>query len=148
MVYIVSVHRGRVCLLGKMRVGAVGFCADLYLRWVGREPEPALAYLIADEATPARLVQLPTALVERLRFRRGRQDGGLTLQEDGRVDRQSLRSVRRLTDASAEALDQLLPAMVSLPRHDLQSSSLAVVPKVSACQYCALQGRQLLCWPC
>src|SRR5437879_4684937 len=76
-VYIVSVHRGHVYLLGKMLVGAVTYAADDYRRLVGAEPEPAPEYLIADECTPARLVELPDEVARGLRFRRGKQFVGL-----------------------------------------------------------------------
>jgi hypothetical protein len=114
-VYIVSVHRGRVHLLGKMLVRAVTNSADDYRRLVGEEPEPAAEYLVAEACTPAQLVPLPDELARELRFLRGNRQVGLTFRDEDLVDRQSLRSVRRLTAASAEKLDELLPPMEPFP---------------------------------
>jgi hypothetical protein len=114
-VYIVSVHSGRVHLLGKMLVRAVTHSADDYRRLVGREPYPAAEYLVAEACTPARLVPLPHELARGLRFLRGNKLVGLTFRDEALVDRQSLRSVRRLSPASAAALDQLLPALEPFP---------------------------------
>ena len=111
VVYIVSVHRGHVHLLGKMLVRAVTHSADDYMRLVGEEPEPAAEYLVAEACTPARLVQLSDELARGLRFHRGKQLVGLSFREEAVVDRQSLRSVRRLSAESAAALDELLPAL-------------------------------------
>ena len=110
-VYIVSVHRGRVYLLGKMLVRVVTHGADDFRRYAGLEPEPAAEYLVAEASTPARLVALPVELARALRFVRGKQLVGLTFRGEELVDRQSLRSVRRLSAASAAALDELLPAL-------------------------------------
>jgi hypothetical protein len=108
-VYIVSVHRGRVHLLGKMRVGTVLRSVDEYRRLTGEEPTRADEYLIADACTPGREQELSRELTRDLRFLRGKHLVGLTIGEEGRVDRQSLRSVRRLNAESAAALDALLP---------------------------------------
>jgi hypothetical protein len=110
-VYIVSVHRGRVYLLGKMLVRLVSHSADEFRRYAGWEPEPAAEYLLAEASTPARLVALPVELIRSLRFGRGKQLVGLAFRGEELVDRQSLRSVRRLSAASARALDELLPAL-------------------------------------
>jgi hypothetical protein len=110
-VYIVSVHHGWVHLLGKMLIRVVTQSAEDYRRLVGREPEPAPEYLVAEACTPARLVRLPDELVRGLRFLRGKQLVGLSLREEVLVDRQSLRSVRRLSAESAAALDELLPPL-------------------------------------
>jgi hypothetical protein len=109
-VYIVSVHGGRVHLLGKMLVRAVTHSADDCRRLAGAEPQPAPEYLVAEACTPARLVQLPNEVARGLRFLRGKRTVGLTFREGALVDRQSLRSVRRLSAESAAALDELLPA--------------------------------------
>src|SRR5262249_29484345 len=110
-VYIVSIHRGRVHLLGKMRVGAVLQSADEHRRLVVEEPEPAPACLVAAACTPAGLVELPEEVVLGSRFLRGSRQQVTLSFRDGLVDRQSLRSVRRLSAESAAALDELLPEM-------------------------------------
>jgi hypothetical protein len=109
-VYIVSAHRGRVHLLGKMRVRVVTHSADDFRLYAGLEPLPAAEYLVAEAYTPARLVALPAELARSLRFARGRALVGLAFRPDGGVDPQSLRGVRRLSPESAAALDALLPA--------------------------------------
>jgi hypothetical protein len=87
------------------------------------------------------LVRVPHAVARRRRFRRGRPFVGLTRREGESVDPQSLRGVRRLRAASADALDELLPAMVRLdPRAGIDPAR-PVPPEVSACRYCALRGR-------
>jgi hypothetical protein len=110
-VYIVSVHLGRVHLLGKMLVQMVTNSANDYRRLVGEEPAPAAEYLIAAECTPAQLIEVPLEVCKRLLFLRGKRQVGLTFRDEDRVDRQSLRSVRRLSPESARALDELLPAL-------------------------------------
>jgi hypothetical protein len=110
-VYIVSVHHGHVHLLGKMLVRAVTHSAEDYRRLVGREPEPAAEYLVAEACTPARLVRLSDELARGLRFLRGKRLVGLAFREEALVDRQSLRSIRRLSSESAAALDELLPPL-------------------------------------
>ena len=110
-VYIVSIHRGRVHLLSKMLVRAVTNSADDCRRYAGVDPEPAAEYLVAEAYTPARLTPLPDDLARSLRFLRGKQLVGLAFRDEALVDRQSLRSVRRLSAESAAALDGLLPAL-------------------------------------
>jgi hypothetical protein len=112
-VYMVSVRHGRVYVLGKMRVRAVTYSADDCRRWAGESLplEPAAEYLLAAACTPARLVTLPEEMARSLRFLRSKQSVGLTFDEDGKVDRQSMRSVRQLCAVSAAALDALLPAL-------------------------------------
>src|SRR5262245_17646879 len=90
-IYIVSVHRGRVYLLGKMQAGVVGYCADTFLQWVGTDPPPALEHVIAYACTPAGPIRLPDEVVERLRFRRGKEFVGLSLRDGELTERQSLR---------------------------------------------------------
>jgi hypothetical protein len=138
LLYIVSVNQGHVHLLGKMLVGQVTYCAHDYLRWVGVEPEPALEYVIAHECTPARLVRVPDQVAQRLRFRRGMQFTALTFRDGLLAERQSLRGVRRLSPDSAEALDELLPAMEPYRSMPLR---LPEGQTVSACRYCELRGR-------
>jgi hypothetical protein len=54
------------------------------------------------------------------------------------AERQSLRGVRRLSPDSAEALDELLPAMEAYRSMPL---SMPEGQTVSACRYCELRGR-------
>ncbi|MGH7172518.1 MAG: hypothetical protein ACRELG_19740 [Gemmataceae bacterium] len=110
-VYIVSVHRGRLHALGKMRVRAVLQSADEYRHLLGVEPFPAAEYIVAEACTPARRQEVPEQLTRALRFVRGKRLVPLSFSEESMVDRQSLRSVRRLSPESAAALDELLPAM-------------------------------------
>jgi len=110
VVYLMSVHHGRVHLLGKMIVQAVTFLAEDYRRLVGTAPPPAVEYLIADSFTPARLVHLSDEQARALRFRRGEKRVPLKFRETG-VDPQSLRGLRRLTAESAVQCDRLLPPL-------------------------------------
>lgn len=112
-VYIVSIHRGRLHLLGKMRVRRVLQSADEYQRLVGEEPFPAPEYIIADLCTPARRQAVPENVTRSLRFIRGRRLVALSFRDEDEsvVDRQSICSVRRLSPESAAALDELLPPM-------------------------------------
>jgi hypothetical protein len=111
-VYLVSVHRGRVHLLGKMRVRVVTHSADDFRRYAGLEPAPAAEYLVAAAYTPAWLVALPVELARSLSFVRAGQLVGLAFRGEELVDSQSLRSVRKLSPESAAALDELLAALV------------------------------------
>jgi hypothetical protein len=110
-VYIVSAHRGRINLLGKMRVRAVLHSEDEYRRLTGEDPTPGAEYLVAEACTPGQRVELSEETMQRLRFLKGKQEVGLTFREVNQVDPQSIRSVRRLSADSAAMLDRLLPAM-------------------------------------
>src|SRR5262245_20873481 len=112
VVYIVSVQKGNVYLLGKMLVGLVTYSAEDYRRWVSTEPPSAAEYLVAEACTPAKLERLSEELARSLRFLRGKQHVGLVFRKEGGVDPQSLRSVRQLSPDSAIVLDRLLPALV------------------------------------
>jgi hypothetical protein len=142
LIYLVSVHRGEMYLLGKILLDEVSYCAEEYLKQVGADPLPALEYVIAHAGTPARLVRVPHEVACRLRFQRRGQVIGLTFREGGAVDPQSLRGVRRLSAASAAALDKLLPAtMVRADPRAGRNPDQPVPQKVSECRWCALQGR-------
>jgi hypothetical protein len=132
-VYIVSVRRGCVHLLGKMLVRAVTHSADDCRRYAGVDPEPATEYLVAEAYTPARLVPLSDELTRSLRFVRGKQLVGLAFREEALVDRQSLRSVRRLSAESAAALDELLPPLV--PCRPRECSGQVYPPQGARGQY-------------
>jgi hypothetical protein len=111
-VYIVSVHRGRVHLLSKMLVRLVTHSADDFRRYAGLDSEPeAKEYLLAAAYTPARRVPLPAEIARSLRLFRGQKLVGLAFRGEDLVDRQSLRSLRRLSAESAAALDALLPPL-------------------------------------
>lgn len=110
-VYVVSIHKGDVHLLSKILVGQVTSSVDDFRLAIGEEPEPAAEYLIAEAYTPARLVKLGRELTQALRFVRGQQQVGLVFGKGGDLDRQSLRSVRRLARESATLLDKLLPGL-------------------------------------
>ena len=110
VVYIVSVRRGRVHLLGKMCVGHVLDSTDEYRRLTGEDPIPAAEYLLAATCTPANLVQLSVETAQALRFLQKRKLVPLKFHEE-QVDKQSLRGVRRLSAESAATLDDHLPEL-------------------------------------
>jgi hypothetical protein len=100
-VYFVSIRGGRIHLLSKMVVRVVTHSAEHCRRYAGVAPEPAAEYLIAGSYTPARLVLLPGELARSLRFIRGKEWVALNFRDETLVDRQSLRSVRRVSAPSA-----------------------------------------------
>lgn len=117
-VYFVSVHRGHVYVIGKMRVLAVTHSADDCRRWAGADLtiEPAAEYLLAQAMTPCRLVRLSDETTRALRFvRRNDLSASLPFEKD-KVSAQCLRGVRRLTPSSARLLDTLLPRLVACHR--------------------------------
>jgi hypothetical protein len=114
-VYFVSVHRGHVYLIGKMRALAVTHSGDDCRRWAGPDLaiEPAAEYLLAQAISPCRLVRLSDETTRALRFvRRNDLSAALPFQKD-KVSAQCLRGVRRLTPSSARLLDALLPGLVA-----------------------------------
>ncbi len=139
-VYIVSVHRGRVHLLGKMRVRLVTHSAADFRRYSGLDPGPAAEYLLAEAYTPARLVPLPGEVARGLRFLRGKEAVGLAYRGEDLVNPQSLRGVRPLSAEGALALDGLLPALVPYQPGDAvrqgerggRSDAAAVPPRIPA----------------
>jgi hypothetical protein len=109
-VYMVVVHAGKVHLIGRMRVTRV--CSRR--EWGREHPTdnlwPGEEVVVGTAGTPMRFHRtLPTDVLRQLRFqdRRGNVKA-LRIDEHGWFDPQSLRSVRRLTPASAEWLDEYL----------------------------------------
>src|SRR2546428_357606 len=67
LVYVVAVHRKQMYLLGKLEVGALVSLAEAR-QILGTEPYEAAEHLIARACTPARLIEVPMAVAEQLRF--------------------------------------------------------------------------------
>ncbi len=113
-VYVVSLSKGRLVLVGKLEVERV---ADRHeaAEILAIDPEDmwdAEDHLIASSATPMafdRLVPLETT--ERLRFLTGSGSQPLFFQVPGRLDKQTVRGRRELAPESAALLDELLPSM-------------------------------------
>ncbi len=114
-VYVFSVKRGVLYLLGKLQVGEIVFStheAEKRLQqdnlWEGPE------HLIASCCTPAQLIDVPIQVVEKLQFETASGQTTLKFVEPGELDPQTIRGVRELTYDSALELDRLLPAMEPL----------------------------------
>lgn len=118
VIYICSVIKGRLFLVGSIEVAAIlsQKQARTYLKtddvWEAKD------HIVCgpDRAMPMRFdVEVPLPLTEQLRFTTGAGEDGLIFAEPGKLDTQTLRGIRELTAASAKLLDQVLGSIVSLP---------------------------------
>lgn len=121
-IYVVTVQRGHLYLLGRMQVGKI--CSQKEAErvlgtsnlWEGKD------HLIARSGTgsPTRFDrQVPIRVVRRLQFES--PSGGskpLKFISNGVLDRQTLRGVRKLTASSAAMLNGILKTSVRLGQHD------------------------------
>jgi len=110
IVYPVTVRRGRLFLIGRLIVGQI--CGRLEAENILDDDElweGADEYLIASSATPMHFhIEVPTEVTEKLLFVASPHSKHLLFIEPGRLDKQTLRSVREIEPASARALDELL----------------------------------------
>lgn len=107
-VYVVTVLKGVLHLLGRMVVGRVADYdqADAAVDYV---PWEATDHLLASECTAMRFDRVvPTETAARLMFEGGKGPVPLKFKAAGALDEQTLRGVRRLAQGSAELLDALL----------------------------------------
>ncbi|MBP8252314.1 MAG: hypothetical protein KAX40_08100 [Herpetosiphon sp.] len=120
-VYVVTIFRGVLYVLGKMIVGMVGDRDDA-AAMLGCAPEElwdTTDHIIAEQATSKQFdLVVPHEITERLRFVSGDSTKGLFFRDNGFLDGQTLRGVRQLTPESATLLDALLPPLQKIEWHD------------------------------
>ena len=111
MVYVVTVLRGALHLLGKLQVAFVAD-AETAAAALGTTPDhlwEADDHVVADAATPMDFDrQVPLSVAEQLRFVSGDDEPKPMKFKGGMIDQQTMRGVRRLTPQSALLLDGLL----------------------------------------
>jgi hypothetical protein len=102
--YLVTIKQGRLHVANCMRVGSVSDTKTAQRILSSRDLWDAKDHVIADKASPCDFQRvLPTALTRQLRFLPGNRP--LTfVRGTNRLDGQTLRGVRRLTDESARML--------------------------------------------
>lgn len=110
-VYVVTVRKGELFLIGRMKVGEI--CDTEEAARLLERPSSQLwnapEHLIACAATSIDLeCAVPLDLTQRLRFSSSQGAKPLKFKFPGCLDTQTLRSVRELMPASAQALDCLL----------------------------------------
>ena len=117
VVYIVTVKRGRLFLIGRLTVGQICGPAEA-ARIVGMDDLwSAKEHIIAASATPMRFDNdVPAELTEKLLFVASPHSKPLRFTDPAYLDQQTLRSVRELEPASARALDELLPPDTPIQR--------------------------------
>lgn len=107
-IYVTNVFNGELRLLGAFNVESVKAAAiegkPVGATWISKE------YLLALEetATPLLLRTVPMDIVKSLRFFSGKEEVGVKLSSNGKVDRQTMRRIRELTPESVAKLEELL----------------------------------------
>lgn len=114
IVYVVTVIKGKLYLLGKMQV--VEVCTrERAAELLGDDPEnlwEANDHIVAESATTMNFDnRVPDDVVISLRFASGTKVVPLKFKSPGIIDQQTLRGVRELSSLSATKLDSLLPEM-------------------------------------
>lgn len=110
-IYVVNIRQGELYLLGRMEVGKYADSIQEVIDLIGGEPWPASDHLLALPRTATRFSRrrrVADAIVELLKFHTSKGDRGLAFLPDGKLDRQTLRGIRRLTRPSADLLDGVL----------------------------------------
>lgn len=110
-VYVVNVVKGILKLIGRLEVGKIVSMAEAE-KLMGYEVWDAPEHLVAKKgtATPMRFKrEVPLNITKELLFEGTKSYEPLKFVSEGILDRQTLRGVRRLTDASAHLLESLLP---------------------------------------
>jgi hypothetical protein len=109
VVYVITVRRGRLYLLGRLTVGRI--CSHRQAQELfGPDIWKAQEHIIAVSGTPKRFdFEVLPAITERLLFAKSGAGSPLRFTEPGHLDQQTLRGVRELEEASARLLDELLP---------------------------------------
>lgn len=107
-VYVVTIQKGVLHLLGRLEVGAV-VDFDQAAEILEYAPWEATDHLLARECTAMRFDRaVSTEVATRLRFEGGKGPVPLKYKPSGDLDEQTLRGVRRLTAEAADQLDALL----------------------------------------
>lgn len=113
-VYVVTIIKGQLYLLGKLVIDTIGDVDTIALLLNCRPDElwQARDQIIAAAATPTNSDRrVPLELTEQLRFQSGTETKGLFFRDPGQLHTQTLRNVRELTPASAQMLDSILPPL-------------------------------------
>lgn len=114
-VYMVTVLNGELYLCGKMEVAKLCSLNEA-AEYLGFQPDElwqAREHIVARAATPMSfLLRVPLPLTRRLTFKVGDLTKPLTFESRTHLDRQTLRGVRELDQASARDLDTLLPSLI------------------------------------
>lgn len=109
--YVITVRKGLLCLIGKMQVARIVSQTEAAVL-LDKDPQElwsARHHVIAGAATPMHFdLLVPLSRTRELRFRTKRSDTQLKFSLPGVLDQQTLRGMRELTPASAQLLDQLL----------------------------------------
>jgi hypothetical protein len=109
-IYVVTNPQGSLHLIGRLVVGSIVSFEEAK-RLLGDGVWDARDHVLArpGSGTPKRFDRIvPTEIVRSLHFFRADGIRGLVLSPDGKVDRQTLRHVSRLTADSAKLLENLL----------------------------------------
>ena len=115
-VYVVTVRKGTLYLVGKLEVGEMLWSDDEAEARLGYSVWSADQHLIASRCTPVQLVEVPSEVVARLRFVSRAGCVTVKFSSPGVLDGQTLRGVRRLEPPSAAELDRFLPEMEPFSR--------------------------------
>ena len=110
-IYVVTVRKGRLFLIGRLTVEKIVHSDAEARRLLNYEPWPAPDHLIAGEeaCTPQRFDnEVPMDLVRQLGFESPDGPTALKFKSENNLDQQTLRGVRRLTPSSAAVLESLL----------------------------------------
>ena len=110
VVYVVTVQRGRLFLIGRLAVGEiVGALEATRILGEGSLIHGTDEYVIATSATPMHFhIEVPLEVTEKLLFVASPHSKPLRFVEPGVLDKQTLRGIRELEPASAKALDEFL----------------------------------------
>ena len=111
-VYPISVVDGVLFLVGRLEVGSVCDLAEARDK-LGYDPDwKASDYLLANNPSPTYFdLEVPLEVTRRLRFVAGSETEPAKFVSLERLDRQTMRGVRELTQQSASELEKLLPSM-------------------------------------
>lgn len=110
VVYVVTVKRGRLFLIGRLSVANICGRAEAGRALQTDDLWPAKDYIVAASATPMRFdLEVPSEVTKKLLFVASPHSKPPHFTEPGQLDRQTLRGVRELEPASARVLDELLP---------------------------------------
>lgn len=109
-VYVVNNFKGDLVLIGRLEVENIVSQAEAE-RILGVDVWDAPEHIIAKQgsATPMRFERgVPMEMVRQLLFQGAKGFESLKFESEDRLDRQTLRGVRRLSDGSARLLENLL----------------------------------------
>jgi hypothetical protein len=115
-VYAVTVHRGRLFLLGRLCVAAICGQDEAARRLNEGNLWRAKEHVIASSGTPERFeFEVPLSVTKQLLFVADGPGKPPVFSAPGYLDQQTLRGVRELEPASARLLDELLPTDTPIP---------------------------------